>query len=712
VTTPPIIKCPFCEYEAENEKWLEHHIQYTLKPNHPKIEEYLREHKPKLIQEQKSLPATVALSDSEEEEKDQEIIEEVEEEEKLSFVSLSLDAKRILINDSPTCNSYLPKNISSHDANQRRRIVEGLILKACSEYNVDYVSEDNITLCAKEVVEQMYQRFRALQKQEEREEKKGEDTKTLLAERSEMDERTKIISYLTGAVMNTVHVKTLLDTGEMLYYDRKKNIFRFGGERIIDMEIEKLGGFGVVTNGEKYEVRKHIADNTGVDRGVFDESANPYIINLENCRLNTITWQQLPQTAEENLTLSKFPIKYDPNAECPIIEKFFGEVILDPHKLREVLKFWGYVLLKDCRYEKALLPLGGGSNGKSVMIKLFEAAVGEESCSHLSLHELEEDRFGRAQLFGKILNTYADMKSGKLRDTGNLKTAISGDTIEGQHKFRDRFKFRNRAKIIVSTNNPPETDDKTFAFYRRWLIVTFDRTFTESSEDPNDPNKVDVDLIKKLTTPEELSGFLNLGLKYLQVLINENGFAEEPIDKIRRAYEFKADQVKRWLEECCIIDFNRGEEEKDYETRTETLYNHYRQWCKERADQIIPLDENVFGSKLTEHGIQKKRKRTQGEGRRQVYFYKPIVLKHVLREEKGQGDIISAIEQTAAEQVQAEEEEKAKATQNKVIIECPYCAVDNEAGNSPLFQSCSLRAVQLHIIFKHPMEHFDALERV
>jgi phage/plasmid-associated DNA primase len=84
---------------------------------------------------------------------------------------------------------------------------------------------------------------------------------------------------------------------------------------------------------------------------------------------------------------------------------------------------------------------------------------------------------------------------------------------------------------------------------------------------------------------------------------------------------------------------------KEYETKTETLYNHYVRWCTER-DRIIPLSENVFGSKLVEHGIQKKRKRVKGEG--QQYFYVPVVLTHVLRGEKGQGDILSTLEEKSA----------------------------------------------------------------
>ena len=44
------------------------------------------------------------------------------------------------------------------------------------------------------------------------------------------------------------------------------------------------------------------------------------------------------------------------------------------------------------------------------------------------------------------------------------------------------------------------------------------------------------------------------------------------------------------------------------------------------------------------------------------------------------------------------------------VVECPYCAIENIAGNAPLFRSKSLREVQLYIIFKHPGLDFEEIE--
>lgn len=57
---------------------------------------------------------------------------------------------------------------------------------------------------------------------------------------------------------------------------------------------------------------------------------------------------------------------------------------------------------------------GDGSNGKGVLIKIIEALLGENNCSHRSLQDLDKNRFATADLFGKLVNTHSDLKSLKL----------------------------------------------------------------------------------------------------------------------------------------------------------------------------------------------------------------------------------------------------------------------------------------------------------
>jgi len=93
--------------------------------------------------------------------------------------------------------------------------------------------------------------------------------------------------------------------------------------------------------------------------------------------------------------------------------------------------------------------------------------LGHNNCSHRSLQDLHENRFAKAYLYGKLTNTFADLKSIKLSETGNFKMLTSGDDISAEEKFTRPFSFKNHAKLWFSANEIPESDDKSDAYYRR-----------------------------------------------------------------------------------------------------------------------------------------------------------------------------------------------------------------------------------------------------
>jgi hypothetical protein len=120
---------------------------------------------------------------------------------------------------------------------------------------------------------------------------------------------------------------------------------------------------------------------------------------------------------------------------------------------------------------------------------------------------------------------------------------------------------------------------------------------------------------------------------------------------------------------------------------------------------------------LVEHGVLHKRRRIKkGEGGKMEYVYDGIILKHKIYQDQQQqqhsilatadnanrGDDDTAMTAASGEPPSSEIKERE--------VECPYCAIDNTAGNSPLFGSKSLRDVQVHIIFKHPGLDFEEIE--
>jgi phage/plasmid-associated DNA primase len=67
--------------------------------------------------------------------------------------------------------------------------------------------------------------------------------------------------------------------------------------------------------------------------------------------------------------------------------------VLLPQDVFTAMQVIGYCLYKTAEYEKVTMLAGSGSNGKSVFLKIIEALVGSENTSHVSLQDLEKDRF-------------------------------------------------------------------------------------------------------------------------------------------------------------------------------------------------------------------------------------------------------------------------------------------------------------------------------
>ena len=293
------------------------------------------------------------------------------------------------------------------------------------------------------------------------------------------------------------------------------------------------------------EIIQKIKRRTYVNRDQFDNNTD--IINVQNGLLNIWTGE-LREHSPDFLSIVQLPLVYNPKTRCPNIGRFLAQV-LHPEDVLTALEVIGYLLYRTAIYEKAVMLYGNGDNGKSVFIKLIEAFIGPENCSHVPLQALDSDKFSSADLYGKLVNTFADLTSQKLLTTGNFKTLVSGDSVRAQKKYGQPFPFKNSSKLIFSSNKIPDSDDKSHAYFKRWLILCFAKVFHGITKDTS--------LINKLTTSEELSGLLNLAIIALRQLKRDGGFRDISIEKVRKEYGYNANTVKAFLDDRCIIDHGK-----------------------------------------------------------------------------------------------------------------------------------------------------------
>jgi len=277
-----------------------------------------------------------------------------------------------------------------------------------------------------------------------------------------------------------------------------------------------------------------------------------------------------------------------------------------------MLQFIGYCLYRTAKYEKAALCIGKGDNGKGTLLKLIGRFLGVRNTSHATLQELSGgDRFAAAD--GKLANTFADLKNDKPPGTGPFKILVSGDMQRAQRKYGQPFHMANYAKLIFSCNNIPESDDSGYAYFKRWILFHFEHIFTGSDKDTK--------LIDKLSTPEELSGPLNLCLIMLRQLVKDDGFSRlDDIAVVEKDYKLNSNTVEKFLEFMCDVETSNHW----WYVRSAKLYEEYAAFCKKY--DLTLLADNVFGMELAGKHIEKKRLRLGG-GEELVYVYKGVQLK-------------------------------------------------------------------------------------
>lgn len=417
---------------------------------------------------------------------------------------------------------------------------------------------------------------------------------------------------LADRIKDERHFLTARDNEDVFVYDG--HVYNLDGEATVkEMARKKLREL----SKEYYisETLHHLKQTTYVPRDWLDAD-NPLIVT-KNCVLNPETLETFPCSPEIFTTIA-IPVTYDPEKDCPTIKKFITEII-DKENIELVQEICGYVLMKKYVFQKAIMMLGGGANGKSTLLRVIAAMIGDEHISTPSLQSLLYDRFSASQLYHKLANLHADIPTRELKNTGLFKMLLGGDLINAQRKHRDPFKFINYAKLIYSANELPKTDDLSPAFFRRWILIKFPNTFPENSK------KCDPHILDKLITEDELSGFLNWSLKGLQRLLKQGHFTKtQPRAEIESEWIRQTDSLAAFVKENVKVKIGEC-------ISKELFFELYTAYCSENESDAIT--KSSVGHRLPTLVSQTSAFRPQYEGKR-VTAWKDISVTDVTQKER------------------------------------------------------------------------------
>lgn len=308
---------------------------------------------------------------------------------------------------------------------------------------------------------------------------------------------------------------------------------------------------------------------------------NPCIINVKN-GLYDLASQTFIEHTPYNFSINQLNCNYDPNATCPEVDNFLDGLCQDNKNIRKLLEqMIGYILINDCRCQKAFILLGNGSNGKSKFLEMIMTWVGMDNCGSLALEDLSE-KFRISELVGKIANIGDDSGGDLLKNTAIFKKVVTGDALTIEEKYGNPYTFRNSSKLIFSANNLPPSSDKSDGFFRRIVIVPFNAVFKpgQSKYDPN--------IIDKVTTEQARSYLLNIAIKNaLEIL--ESGVLQIPedIEVYNNSYEKDNNNVIQWAEE------HKDDIEGKLQQELYTDYCLYCDNCNTKPVQIRKFNSEI-----------------------------------------------------------------------------------------------------------------------
>ena len=424
---------------------------------------------------------------------------------------------------------------------------------------------------------------------------------TLLRELSPYFDGNQFLpTQMRDAILEKWFVWTL--NGRILLYDEDSGIYQEGEADVERFIRDELGD--LVTN---YIVKEVISEVQSFTRMV-EPATNANLIAFRNGILNFETFELLPHS-HENYLLSSFDVDWlpelsdeDSEVAMPFVQFMVDIVPEDSFDL--LLASIGSIFHKQSTDEQAVfLWLGGGSNGKSLLLKSIQNIIGKKNYSSVqwpdynNVHNIH-------YIYQRSLVCDDDLKYDE-PVPAFIKGASTGVTeLTHNEKYKQTFDFSPFCTWLALSNDLPSTRDRSFGFLRRWKIIQFPHKFEEDSNFQRE--------ILALSQKEVVQSLIVAScITEYREQRKTGGFAMPQSSRdLLSEYEKEIDTVLNWFDDNCELDTN------SYEPK-QVAYDDYRQWCEENGRRST--SKIIFGKRLNTMEGVKSVKKQEGGVRTHVY---------------------------------------------------------------------------------------------
>ncbi|MBF0211456.1 MAG: hypothetical protein HQK68_11305 [Desulfamplus sp.] len=336
-------------------------------------------------------------------------------------------------------------------------------------------------------------------------------------------------------------------------------------------------------------VRKQYSTRIQINNDYLD--CNPYQLP---CRNGTISlhnghFRESKQT-DYNTKLS--PVEWiDLDTPCKTWEKTLLEVFSGDQDVVDCFqRVCGFALIGAVVEVKAILMTGKGSNGKTMIMEIIQAILGDLA-SPIPAEMLLEQQQARNPaapspdimlLKGRRLVIASETKEGRHLDIAKLKWITGGDTLTGRNPHdTTNTNFKPSHTLFLLTNNKPHAPANEFSLWRRIIVFPFELSYVDREPTEPDERKEDKTLKKRLLDTEA-SGILAWLVRGCLEWQRRGGIDLPPkLQQEIKQYQRDEDVLQDFIDECCLV-------RSDYNVPAKDLYSVFKTWWIENQSTKTP----------------------------------------------------------------------------------------------------------------------------
>lgn len=304
------------------------------------------------------------------------------------------------------------------------------------------------------------------------------------------------------------------------------------------------------------------------NRDSFDRDR--WLLNVGNGTIDLRDGELRPHRQSDMLTMLA-PVDYEPTAKAPRWEAFLERALPDVQVRTWVQRYLGYALTGDVREQCLAFFMGGGANGKSVLLDVVLGIMGDYGLR--GAPDLVLARYGDAHpteladLEGRRLVVCSEIEQGRQWAESVIKRITGDTTITARRMKQDFFTFQATHKLVIAANTKPSVRGTDHGIWRRMRLIPWLVQIPEHEQDRELPHRL-------LAT--EAPGILAWLVRGCLGWQNGGLGHARAIDSATNAYRADEDILGRWIEDRCELGENCW-------WSSDGLYKDYKSWCAEEG---------------------------------------------------------------------------------------------------------------------------------